>query len=137
MRGYSGDYLDIFAFQGNIRTRREGFFCKNLAMFTTLLVILKPILIISLPILSIFLILLVLVQRGRGGGLVGAFGGMGGQSAFGAKAGDLFTRITVVTVSIWILFCILLLLAMKQEAGSPGGEEWGVAGMSQVIALPD
>ena len=36
---------------------------------------------------SLFLILLVLVQRGRGGGLAGALGGMGGQSAFGTKAG--------------------------------------------------
>jgi len=34
---------------------------------------------------SIFLILLVLIQRGRGGGLAGALGGMGGQSAFGTK----------------------------------------------------
>src|ERR1700761_3870737 len=54
---------------------------------------------------AIFLILLVLVQRGRGGGLAGAFGGMGGQSAFGTKAGDLFTRITIVTAAIWILLC--------------------------------
>jgi len=53
--------------------------------------------------LSLFLILIVLVQRGRGGGLTGALGGMGGQSAFGAKAGDTFTRITVVTAVLWIL----------------------------------
>ena len=45
---------------------------------------------------SVFLILLVLVQRGRGGGLTGALGGAGGQSAFGAKAGDVFTRVTAV-----------------------------------------
>jgi preprotein translocase subunit SecG len=56
---------------------------------------------------AIFLILLVLVQRGRGGGLTGALGGMGGQSAFGAKAGDLFTRITIGTATVWILFCVL------------------------------
>ena len=60
------------------------------------------------------MILLILVQRGRGGGLVGAFGGSGGQSAFGAKAGDLFTKITVVTVCIWLAICIFLLLGMKQ-----------------------
>ncbi len=48
------------------------------------------------------MVLLILVQRGRGGGLVGALGGAGGQSAFGTKAGDLFTRITVVTAGIWI-----------------------------------
>jgi preprotein translocase subunit SecG len=72
-----------------------------------------------LPILSVFLILLILVQRGRGGGLVGAFGGMGGQSAFGAKAGDLFTKITVVTVCIWIAICVGLLLLMKQGGTVP------------------
>jgi preprotein translocase subunit SecG len=57
--------------------------------------------------LAIFLILLVLVQRGRGGGLAGALGGMGGSSAFGAKAGDVFTRITIVTASIWIVISII------------------------------
>ena len=55
---------------------------------------------------SIFLILLVLVQRGRGGGLTGALGGMGGQSAFGSKAGDVFTKITVWTTFFWIVLCI-------------------------------
>jgi preprotein translocase subunit SecG len=58
---------------------------------------------------SLFLIALVLIQRGRGGGLAGALGGMGGQSAFGTKAGDVFTRITVVAASCWILLCILAL----------------------------
>ncbi len=55
---------------------------------------------------ALFLILLVLVQRGRGGGLAGALGGAGGSSAFGAKAGDVFTRITIITATIWILLCI-------------------------------
>jgi len=54
-----------------------------------------------------FLILLVLVQRGRGGGLAGALGGMGGSSAFGAKAGDVFTKITVVAATLWILLCVV------------------------------
>jgi preprotein translocase subunit SecG len=56
---------------------------------------------------AIFLILLVLVQRGRGGGLAGALGGMGGSSAFGAKAGDVFTRVTIVAAAIWIILCIV------------------------------
>ena len=55
---------------------------------------------------ALFLILLVLVQRGRGGGLAGAFGGMGGQSAFGTKAGDTFTKITIVVATCWILLCM-------------------------------
>ena len=56
---------------------------------------------------SIFLILLILVQRGKGGGLTGALGGMGGQSAFGSKAGDAFTKITVITALVWITLCMV------------------------------
>src|SRR5688572_6082641 len=59
--------------------------------------------IIPLCVLSLFLTLLILVQRGRGGGLTGALGGMGGQSAFGTKAGDVFTKITIVVAMLWIL----------------------------------
>lgn len=55
---------------------------------------------------SIFLVLLVLVQRGKGGGLVGALGGMGGQSAFGAKAGGIFWA-TSLAAGFWILLCIV------------------------------
>ncbi len=55
---------------------------------------------------SIFLVLLVLVQRGKGGGLVGALGGMGGQSAFGAKAGGIFWA-TSLAAGFWILLCII------------------------------
>ncbi|MGE0377652.1 MAG: preprotein translocase subunit SecG [Planctomycetaceae bacterium] len=53
--------------------------------------------------LSVFLMIIVLLQRGRGGGLAGAFGGLGGQSAFGTKAGDVFTKITVVLAIAWVL----------------------------------
>lgn len=62
---------------------------------------------LGLSLTALFLILLVLIQRGRGGGLAGAFGGMGGQSAFGTKAGDVFTKITVAVAAFWIVLCIL------------------------------
>lgn len=55
--------------------------------------------------LSLFIILIVLLQRGRGGGLAGALGGAGGSSALGVKAGDIFTRITAIAVLIWIVLC--------------------------------
>ncbi len=61
---------------------------------------------LALGAVALFLILLVLVQRGRGGGLAGALGGMGGSSAFGAKAGDVFTKITAYTAIFWIILCI-------------------------------
>ena len=56
---------------------------------------------------ALILILLILVQRGKGGGLAGAFGGMGGQSAFGTKAGDLFTKITIGVATLWIILCMI------------------------------
>jgi len=65
---------------------------------------------------SLFLTLLVLVQRGRGGGLSGALGGMGGQSAFGAKAGDVFTRITVGSAIFWILLCLAAVWFMRGKS---------------------
>jgi preprotein translocase subunit SecG len=82
----------------------------------------SAILMTLLLITAVFLILLVLVQRGKGGGLAGAFGGMGGQSAFGTKAGDLFTKVTIVVATIWILLCLATVWTMT---GTPGRLEGG------------
>lgn len=65
---------------------------------------------------AIFLILLILVQRGRGGGLAGALGGMGGHSALGTKAGDLFTRITAWTALVWIVACALAIVVIAPKS---------------------
>jgi preprotein translocase subunit SecG len=70
---------------------------------------------------GLFLILLVLIQRGKGGGLAGAFGGAGGSSAFGSRAGDAFTRITLITAGIW-LFLIMITIKMVQPPASPRGQ---------------
>jgi len=67
---------------------------------------------------SIFLICLILIQRGKGGGLAGAFGGVGGSSAFGTKAGDTFTRITVVTAAVWMLMAMLLVVMTSRRNAS-------------------
>jgi len=67
---------------------------------------------------SVFMILLVLIQRGKGGGLAGAFGAAGGSSAFGSRAGDQFTRITLITALIWVLL-IMLFAKMAQGDRRP------------------
>ncbi len=69
---------------------------------------------------AVFLILLILVQRGRGGGLAGVFGSSGGQSAFGAKAGDLFTRITIGVVAFWIVLCVVTIRILGVQEGLLG-----------------
>jgi preprotein translocase subunit SecG len=63
---------------------------------------------ILLLLVGLFLILVVLIQRGKGGGLAGAFGGVGGSSAFGSRAGDAFTRFTIIVAGIWVLLIMIL-----------------------------
>ena len=70
---------------------------------------------------ALFLILLVLVQRGRVGGLSGALGGMGGHIAFGTNAGDLFTRITIFVAAFWILLCIAAILVLNRQTPIDAG----------------
>ena len=60
---------------------------------------------------SLWLIFLVLIQRGKGGGLTGALDGSGGGSAFGAKAGDAFTKVTVISATLWIFLCMVTIAA--------------------------
>src|SRR5438445_11658627 len=68
-------------------------------MWSFLAVALNPILLL----LGAFLILLVLIQRGKGGGLIGALGGAGGSSPFGSRAGDQFTRLTIYVAIVWLV----------------------------------
>ena len=67
--------------------------------------------------LGVFLILLVLIQRGKGGGLAGAFGGVGGSSPFGSRAGDTFTRITIGVATVWILMIVLEVKMVQWSKG--------------------
>jgi preprotein translocase subunit SecG len=66
-------------------------------------------------ILSLFLILLVLIQRGKGGGLAGAFGGVGGSSAFGSRAGDMFTKITIGVAAAWIILTMISVVVIQRS----------------------
>ena len=80
---------------------------------------------ILLFLIALFIIFLVLIQKGKGGGLAGAFGGLGGQSVFGSKAGDLFTKITIGSALCWILLCIIAIpaLSSRQESALGEGED--------------
>ena len=66
---------------------------------------------------SLFLICIILIQRGKGGGLAGAFGGVGGSSAFGTKAGDIFTKITIGVAIGWMVTAMLLVILSNRRAG--------------------
>jgi len=62
------------------------------------------------------LMVVILLQKGRGGGLAGAFGGAGGSSAFGAKTGDVFTWITVIGAGVFVVLTVMGNFAFDQSA---------------------
>lgn len=68
---------------------------------------LQGVIALSFVVICVLLILVVLLQKGRGGGLSGAFGGVGGHSAFGTKTGDVFTWVTVALTFLFILMSII------------------------------
>ncbi len=53
--------------------------------------------------IGLFLIFIIMLQRGKGGGLVGALGGMGGASAFGPKADIQVLKLTIGLAIAWVV----------------------------------
>lgn len=59
-------------------------------------------------VLALVLMSVVLLQRGRGVGLAGAFGGAGGGTAFGAKTGDVLTWVTIAGAALLLTMTVIL-----------------------------
>ena len=66
-------------------------------------------------VLGLMLMLIVLIQRGKGGGLAGAFGGAGGSSAFGSRTADAFVKITLYLAAVWVLFIMIHVKVVKYD----------------------
>ena len=71
---------------------------------------------------SVVLVLVILVQKPRGGGLSAAFGAGGGasQTAFGAKTGDVLTLGTVGVFIFFLAISITLVLMTSARYGRSG-----------------
>jgi preprotein translocase subunit SecG len=69
-------------------------------------------------IVCLLLIGVVLVQKPKGGGLSGAFGGGAStaQSAFGARTGDILTWFTVGSFVVFLALSIILTLVSRADA---------------------
>lgn len=61
------------------------------------------------------LMLVVLIQRGKGGGLAGAFGGAGGSSPFGSRATDQFVKFTLWLAGVWVLLIMVHVKIVKYD----------------------
>ena len=65
--------------------------------------------------LAVILVLLVLIQKGRGGGLSSTFGGLS-SSLLGTKTGDFLTWVTISVVALWLLLSVVAAKWFKPEA---------------------
>ena len=54
------------------------------------------------------LILIILIQKGRGGGLSGAFGGAGAGGILGSKTGDFLTWVTIALVGVYLTLSVVM-----------------------------
>jgi len=94
--------------------------------------------IIALHVLICFLlIVIILIQAGRGGGLVESFSGV--ESMFGPKTNAFLTRSTAVLSVLFFITCLSLALLSAQQSRSlmknvkPSGEETA----AQVMPSPE
>ncbi len=70
-------------------------------------------------IVSLFLIVVILLQQGSSADLAGAFGGQGSQTAFGPRsASSVLTKTTVYAAIIFMITSITLTVMMERRAAS-------------------
>lgn len=84
-------------------------------------------------VVCLVLLMVILLQQGRGGDIASAFGGSGSQTAFGARAGaTLLTRITTVAAVLFMLGAVGLGVIWQRG----GGGSSIMSGKSTPISAP-
>ncbi len=71
---------------------------------------------------AIILVLTILIQKGRGGGLSGAFGGGMASGILGSKTGDFLTWVTVALVGLFLMLAIVMAKFYRSGPSDYGGE---------------
>jgi preprotein translocase subunit SecG len=66
----------------------------------------------------ISLILIILIQKGRGGGLSAAFGGAMASGILGSKTGDFLTWVTIVLVGVFLTLAVVMGKIYKPDVAS-------------------
>jgi len=67
---------------------------------------------------SIVLILVILMQAGRGGGMSDVFGSSSNQTIFGTSAGDFLTKATAVCAGVFIITSLTLAVMSSKRSRS-------------------
>ncbi len=84
------------------------------------------------------LMLVILLQQGKGGDIASAFGGGGSQAAFGARAGaTVLSRATTVLAVLFIVGALVLnILAQRGPGSVVGGRAPQAAQPSSTLPVP-
>lgn len=87
----------------------------------------------------LFMILVILIQKPKGGGLAGAFGGSGGssQAVFGAKTGDVLTWFTVVCFTAFLLLAMGLTWSIKPDLEAEASAAGLLSPVSEGVGATD
>ncbi len=67
---------------------------------------------------AVVLVLVILIQKGKGGGLSGALGGGMASGILGSKTGDFLTWFTVALVGIFLTFSVVMAKYYKPSISS-------------------
>jgi preprotein translocase subunit SecG len=68
--------------------------------------------------LAVGLVLIILIQKGRGGGISAAFGGGGANSLLGTKTGDFLTWVTIGLVTVLLVGAVVMGKFMRPQGSS-------------------
>jgi len=80
----------------------------------------------------IALILIILMQKGKGGGLSSAFGGGMAGGVLGSKTGDFLTWVTISLVGVFLLLAVIMAKFYK-----PSVEDGDLTTQTSTQTLPD
>jgi preprotein translocase subunit SecG len=69
------------------------------------------------------LILIILIQKGRGGGLSAAFGGGMAGGILGSKTGDFLTWVTIVLVGMFLTLAVVMAKFYKPSDSGYGADQ--------------
>ena len=72
---------------------------------------------------SVALVLIILVQKGRGGGLSAAFGGGMAGGILGSKTGDFLTWVTIVLVGVFLTLAVVMAKFYKPVISDFGADQ--------------
>lgn len=87
---------------------------------------------------AVVLILLILLQKGRGAGLGGAFGGGAAGGVLGTKTGDFFTWVTIILVVAFLVIAIALGITGRGPATTdvPAGSVAPIEATTETADVP-